>query len=149
MARIGGSFYDVNMEDKTERQIAHLAMIQAIIARMAANCFALKSLAVTLCAGVIALIGAVSNPSWVYLIAAAGPVLVFGWLDASYLQMERLYRKLYDDVRKGVEMEPFDMCVDRYEAQVEPAIRIALTWSVSWLYGTLLAVLALIGYMRA
>jgi len=137
------------MEDHTERQIAHLAMIQAIIARMAANSFALKSLAVTLCAGVIALIGAVPNPSKIYLIAAAGPVLVFGWLDASYLRFERLYRKLYDDVRKGGEMEPFDMRVDRYEAQVDPTIRIASTWSVSWLYGTLLAVLALIGYLRA
>lgn len=137
------------MEDTTERQIAHLAMIQAIIARMAANSFALKSLAVTLCAGVIALIGAVATPSKLYLIAAAGPVLVFGWLDASYLRLERLYRKLYDDVRKGVEMEPFDMRVDRYDAQVDPATRIATTWSVSWLYGTLLAVLALVGYLRA
>ncbi len=137
------------MEDRTERQIAHLAMIQAIIARMASNSFALKSLAVTLCAGVIALIGAVPNPSWKYFISAAGPVLVFGWLDASYLRLERLYRKLYDDVRKGVEMEPFDMRVDRYDAQVDSTARIAAAWSVSWLYGTLLAVLALIGLLRA
>ena len=123
-------------------------MIQAIIARMAANSFALKSLAVTLCAGVIALIGAVTNPSWIYLIAAVGPVLVFGWLDANYLRLEKLYRNLFDDVRKGVEMEPFDMRVDRYETQVDAATRIATTWSVSWLYGTLLAVLALVGYLR-
>ncbi len=90
------------MEDSTERQIAHLAMIQAVIARMASNSFALKSLTVTLCAGVIALIGAVSAPSKLYLIAAGGPVLVFGWLDANYLRLERLYRKLYDDVRASV-----------------------------------------------
>ncbi len=50
------------MEDKTERQIAHLAMIQAVIARMASNSFALKTLTVTLCAGVIALVGAVQKP---------------------------------------------------------------------------------------
>lgn len=137
------------MNYETERQIAHLAMIQAIIARMAANSFALKTLAITLCAGVIALIGAVQNPNKIYLLAAIGPVLVFGWLDAKYLRLERMYRKLYDDVRKGGEMEPFDMRVDRYEAQVDPTTRIAATWSVSWLYGTLLAVLALIGYLRA
>ncbi len=137
------------MEDSTQPQIAHLAMIQAVIARFASNSFALKSLAVTLCAGVIALIGAVPNPSKIYLIAAAGPVLVFGWLDARYLRLELLYRKLYDDVRKGGEMEPFDMRVDRYETQVDASIRIVFTWSVSWLYGTLLAVLALVGYLRA
>ncbi len=135
------------MEEKTERQIAHLAMIQAIIARMASNSFALKTLTVTLSAGVIALLGSVKTPSVLYPLAAIGPVLAFGWMDAKYLRLERLYRKLYDDVRKGAEMEPFDMRVDKYDAQVEPLSRIA----VSSIYMTLLAVLLIVsvGVMRA
>lgn len=139
------------MEDKTERQIAHLAMIQAVIARMASNSFALKTLTVTLCAGVIALVGAVQKPSLLYVLAAIGPVIMFGWLDAKYLRLERLYRKLYDEVRRGVEMEPFDMRVDRYDADVAPVSRIALSWSVNAVYSTLLAVLILvaIGVWRA
>ena len=132
------------MEDKTERQIAHLAMIQAVIARMASNSFALKTLTVTLCAGVIALVGAVQKPSMLYVIAAAAPVLMFAWMDASYLRLERLYRRLFDDVRKGVEMEPFDMRADRYDTAVPGTASLMATWSVSALYLTLLVVLLLV-----
>ncbi|MEW5964615.1 MAG: hypothetical protein AB1749_13760 [Pseudomonadota bacterium] len=132
------------MDEKTERQIAHLAMIQAVIARMASNSFTLKTLTVTLSAGVIALLGSVKTPSVLYPLAAIGPVLIFGWMDAMYLRLERLYRRLYDDVRRGAEMEPYDMCVDRYEAQVDPLRRIALSWSISSIYMALLAVLLIL-----
>lgn len=132
------------MDDKTEKQIAHLAMIQAIIARMASNSFALKTLSVTLVAGIVALVGAVQKPSVLYVLAALLPVLVFWWLDASYLRLERLYRKLYDDVRQGAELEPFDMRVDRYERDVQSVARISLSWSVNAIYSTLLAVLLIV-----
>lgn len=132
------------MEDNTERQIAHLAMIQAIIARMASNSFALKTLTVTLCAGAIALVGAVQKPSVLYVIAAIGSVIMFGWLDAKYFRLELLYRRLYDDVRNGVALEPFDMRIDRYEQQIDPLTRIALRWPVNAVYSTLLVVLILI-----
>ena len=51
------------MEDDTERRIAHLAMIQTVISRMASNSFALKTLSVTLVAGVLALADAVPRPA--------------------------------------------------------------------------------------
>jgi hypothetical protein len=132
------------MEDKTERQIAHLAMIQAVIARMASNSFALKTLSVTLAAGIIALVGAVQMPSPLYILAATLPVLVFWWMDAKYLQLERLYRALYDSVRHEEELEAFDMRVDRYRQDVQSVTRIALSWSVNAIYSTLLAVLAVV-----
>ncbi len=132
------------MEEGAERQIAHLAMIQAVIARMASNSFALKTLTVTICAGVIALLGAVQKPNLLYMLAAIGPVILFGWLDAKYLRHERLYRRLYDEVRRGTDIEPFDMSVERYDADVPPTSRIALSWSVNVIYSALLAILVLI-----
>jgi hypothetical protein len=132
------------VEDKTERQIAHLAMIQAVIARMASNSFALKTLSVTLTAGIIALVGAVQRPSPLYILAAILPVLVFWWMDAKYLQLERLYRALYDDVRLDRELDPYDMRVDRYRQNIQSVPRIALSWSVNAIYSTLLAVLMIV-----
>lgn len=132
------------MEDKTERLIGHLAMIQAVIARMASNSFALKTLTVTLCAGVVALVGSISKPNILYVLAAVAPVLVFSWMDASYLRLERLYRALYDDVRKGGELEPFDMRVSKYEAGVPSTLALMMSWSVSALYLTLLGVLCVV-----
>jgi hypothetical protein len=128
-----------------------LAMIQAVISRMASNSFALKTLTVTLCAGVVALLGAVQKPNLIYVLAALGPMAVFCWMDARYVRLERLFRHLYDDVSRGVEMQPFDMRVDRYEPHVEPSARIALSWSVGSVYVTLLAVLLIVsaGVLRA
>ena len=132
------------MDEKSERKIAHLAMIQAVIARMASNSFALKTLSVTLCAGVIALLGAVQKPAPAYVIAAILPVLVFWWMDAKYLQLERLYRALYDEIRMGDDSDPFAMSVSHLRGNVQPVLRIAISWSVNAIYMTLLIVVLVV-----
>lgn len=132
------------MTPEVERQIAHLAMVQAIIARMAANSFALKTLTVTLAAGVIALVGSVQQPQSTYLFAAIVPLVIFWGMDAKYLRLERLYRALYDGIRHNAEIEPFDMRVDRYQEQVQSSFAIAFSWSVGWIYGSLIFALAVV-----
>jgi hypothetical protein len=139
------------MEDRTERQIAHLAMIQAVIGRMASNSFALKALAVTLTAGVMALIGGSQKPSLLYPLGGVVAIAVFWCMDARYLHLENLYRALYEDVRLEREISPFDMDVSRYRDTCKPLRRIALSWSVNDIYVTLLGLLVLvaIGLWRA
>ena len=51
------------MTEPDQVMIAHLGMVQAVVARMAANSFALKALTVTLAAGVLAFTGAVTEPA--------------------------------------------------------------------------------------
>ena len=135
------------MDHKPEQQAAHLAMIQAVIARMASNSFALKTLSVTLTAGIIALIGAIQHPNSIYAIAGALPVIIFWWMDAKYLQLERLYRILYDEVRMNHDHEPFGMRVNRYYSQVQPLRDIAVSWSIVPIYSVLIAVLVIIAYV--
>lgn len=81
-----------------ENKIKHLEMIQAIITRMNSNSFMLKGWAVTLVAGVFALASKESNEF--YFLIAFIPVMTFWGLDAYYLLQERLYRDLYNYVRK-------------------------------------------------
>ena len=78
-------------------------MIQGVINRMASNSFMLKGWAVTLIAGIFAL--AAKDANKLYFIIAYVPILVFWGLDAYYLRQERLYRKLYEKVRKQKETE--------------------------------------------
>ena len=78
-------------------------MIQGVINRMASNSFMLKGWAVTLVAGIFAL--AAKDADKLYFIITYVPILVFWGLDAFYLRQERLYRKLYDKVRKQTEEE--------------------------------------------
>jgi hypothetical protein len=132
------------MVEFDQARIAHMQMIQGIITRMAGNSFALKTLAVTLTTGVVALLGAIKNPSPIYTLAALLPILMFWWLDARYLQLERLYRRLYDDVRQGKMGDSFSMNTRAYSPEVASVARIAMTWSVIGIYLALLAVLGIV-----
>ena len=127
-----------------QSKIAHLQIIQNVIARMAGNSFSLRTLAVTLTTGLIALLGSIERPTPLYALAALLPLLIFWLLDARYLQLERLYRRLYDDVRLGKSDEPFNMAISPYSNQEHSVPNIALSWSVLWVYATLLLVVALI-----
>jgi hypothetical protein len=133
------------MSEFDQNKIAHLQMIQNVIARMAGNSFSLRTLAVTLTTGLIALLGSIAKPTPLYALAALLPLFVFWLLDARYLQLERLYRRLYDDVRLGKTSEPFIMAIGPYSRQEKSVPTIAMSWSILWVYATLLIVLALIG----
>ncbi len=82
------------MEDN---RIKYFEMIQGVINRMASNSFMLKGWAVTLVSGIFIL--ASKDADKTYFLVAYIPVIVFWGLDAYYLQQERLYRSLYNDVR--------------------------------------------------
>ncbi len=132
-----------DMVELTENQVRHLEAIQHVITRLAGNSFALKALAGTIAAAVIAYAGATDNSSpWV---SGAGilPSVVFWLMVAQYLRLERLFRKLYDGVRHGEVTEPFDMNFIRYSSEVESMWCIAKSWSVLWFY--LILVVVLIG----
>lgn len=86
-----------------DNKIKHLEMIQGVINRMASNSFALKGWAVTLVAGIFVL--ASKDTDKLYFLVAYIPVIVFWCLDAYYLLEERLYRSLYEKVRKTDEKD--------------------------------------------
>ena len=86
-----------------DNKINHLEMIQGVINRMASNSFMLKGWAVTLAAGIFAL--ASKDADKMYFLITYVPVIVFWLLDSYYLLQERLYRDLYNDVRKKSETE--------------------------------------------
>jgi hypothetical protein len=81
-----------------EKKLKHLDFIQIIITRMAVNSFLLKGWTVTLIAGAFALSAKDANPR--YILIAYFPIIVFWFLDGYYLYEERLFRSVYDHVRK-------------------------------------------------
>lgn len=87
-------------EEKTSKiqtnKIKHLEMIEAIVERMAKNCFQLKGWAMTLVAAVVALASQSSDKR--FIILAFIPIIGFWILDAFYLQTERRYNLLYKNV---------------------------------------------------
>lgn len=126
----------------TSEQLKHLDYIQGVISRMADNSFKIKGWMITLISALLALY--VNNQNWLFLLVAFVPIFVFWFLDAYYLQQERTFRGLYDDVirhRIGL----FSMNIHSYEASKYSFLQAFLSKTICSLYGTiaLLNVIAL------
>ena len=76
----------------------HLEMIQNVINRMGNNSFLLKGWAVLVIVAIFTFTGESNNDIKCILFTNI-PLIVFWGLDSYYLQLERKYRKLYDDIR--------------------------------------------------
>lgn len=107
-------------ESKHENLHKEIDLIQAVISRLAQNCFLVKGWSITLVSVVLALgkddLLTTAKPSW--LLALTLTIwLAFWYLDAYFLRQERLFRKLYEHVvayhndptrpRYTLDVEPF------------------------------------------
>jgi len=118
--------------------IAHMTIIQGVVTRLETNSFTLKALAMTIAASVLAFTSSVDDPNWVYPLAGCFPVFVFWLMDAKYLRLGRLFRRLFDSVRLGKVETPFSMNISPYQIDEQTVIRVAFSWSVCWFYLSIL-----------
>lgn len=91
-----------------ENKVKHLEMIESVIDRMGHNSFQLKGWAVTLMSIVGALSAKGSDKS--FMLLGLIPLIAFWFLDSYYLQLERKYRVMFEQVRAKDEADiDFDM----------------------------------------
>jgi hypothetical protein len=87
-------------------RIKHLEMIQAVVTRLAGNSFLVRGWALTVSAAFFGF--AITQDDSRLALVGLLPVTLFFALDAYFLQAERLFRLLYDEVRDvGSDIEPF------------------------------------------
>ena len=122
-----------------EVQLKHLTDIQATISRLAQNSFTIRGWSVTLVSIIFAVLNTKTSPAavaWLPLV----PAMVFWWLDAYYLRLERLYRRLYAAAATrltagppadGPDLAALDMDISRYRSTVPSLPRTLLTPSVA------------------
>lgn len=81
-----------------EAKYKHLEFIQGVVSRLASNSFRMKGWSVVLVAALLAVLARQGRIEF----APIGfvPVLVFWGLDGYFLWQERLFRALYDHVRR-------------------------------------------------
>lgn len=96
-----------------ENKRKHLEFIQELVSRMSGNLFFLRGWTITLITALLALFIKGTNASYViyFLIVL---ILVFWILDGYFLSQERLFRDLYNYVRKLKE-EEIDFSMDTSE----------------------------------
>ena len=97
-----------------ENKRKHLEFIQGVINRMAGNLFFLRGWTITLIAALFALFVKGANADYIFVVYF--PVIIFWILDGYFLSQERLFRALYNHVRKLDEKEiDFSMDVSGYK----------------------------------
>lgn len=135
------------MTKPDDAAIAHMSMIQGVVTRLETNSFTLKALAMTLATAVLAFSGSVKHPNWIYPVAGCLPVVVFWIMDATYLRLGRLFRRLYDAARHGKIEEPFSMNIEGYISDEQSALRIAFSWSICWFYLSILLAFGIASFL--
>lgn len=80
----------------TSGKIKHLEFIQNVITRMNTNSFQIKGWSIVIVSALLAIYASTKNSY--FFLAAVLPTLIFWFLDAYYLNQERKFRGLYNDV---------------------------------------------------
>jgi hypothetical protein len=137
-------------DDFDDRRIKHMEMIQAVISRLGNDSFLIKGWAVTVAAAFLGF--AVTQDKWQLALASIGPTLLFWFLDSTYLRNERLFRDLFNRVRKDDKVELFFMSATgkpymkrvTEEAKKKGSENAASLWQTFWrqalslFYGTVI-----------
>ena len=95
-----------------EEKVKHIEFVQSVITRMSTNSFQLKGWMITIVSALLALFASSSNE--LFVLIALVPTIVFWFLDAFYLQQERKFRGLYNDIAAGT-ITNFEMPIDKYK----------------------------------
>jgi hypothetical protein len=114
-------------------------MIQSVIDRMAGNSTSIKGWAITTCLAVDALVINSSNEDFSLLLFL--PVIVFYFLDSSYLYVEKnfiyLFKKAVEGEIKDYEMSP---SVLSKNIRISNLLKAMTSWSVIFFYSPLFLV---------
>lgn len=121
--------------------IAHIALLQGIINRLAGASASCKTWCITLVAALVSLSGATKAPAVVTV--ALVPVVVFAFLDTMYLAQERAYRALFAAVIAKVREGTYERA-DAFDATASTSfggsLRAFASWSVFPVYLGLIAI---------
>ena len=99
--------------DGKERVIKHLEMTQGVINRLGRDSFLLKSWSMTALIATMVLISRQDAPHPYLALSLILPIAGFWILDGYFLWQERLFRRVYDEVRQQDETD-FKMDLVKY-----------------------------------
>ncbi len=130
--------------DEEKRQ--HLEFIQNVITRMNTNSFQIKGMAITIVSALIAIYASTSNVSFIFL--GIAPTLLFWFLDSYYLQQERKFRGVYNNVaglKSDVDIKLYEMPIQKFQGGQYCFSNVFFSKTIVWLYGIIVFILLLGG----
>ena len=130
-----------------ENKRKHLEFIQSAINRMAGNLFFLRGWTITLIAALFAFFVKDANTDFIFVVYF--PVIIFWILDGYFLSQERLFRALYNHVRRLDEKEiDFSMNTSEYNEDKRNSLICSMFSStLLFFYLPLVGVMLLVTYL--
>ncbi|QCJ44334.1 hypothetical protein FAY30_21850 [Bacillus sp. S3] len=127
-----------------ENKLKHLEFIQGVINRMGQNSFLLKGWTVTLVAGLFVFAN-IQEMDYRFISIALIPTIFFWLLDGYFLWQEKMFRKLYDHVRKKAEGEviDFSMNVKPFAPEISSWMRICLSNTLGLFYLPIIVIIVI------
>ena len=116
--------------------VKHLEMIQAVVTRLANNSFLIKGWTLTVAAAAYGF--AVNRIDWKLAVAGTIVVLGFWFLDTYYLRQERLFRHLYNRVRKNITTSADDRFAMTTDAGEEKPVKVFFSITLMIFYPVLI-----------
>lgn len=132
------------MKNKTEIIHKEIDLLQACITRMANNSFLIKGWTIALVSLILTLNNNHPKFNWIIII----PILAFWYLDAFFLNTERVYRTQYDWViknRENTNENLYELNPSKFQGN-EGILKTIISESLLIFYGTLIALSLFISY---
>jgi hypothetical protein len=132
--------------DRETDKIKHLEFIQNIITRMNTNSFQIKGMAITIVSALLAIYATTTNIAYVFL--GIIPTILFWFLDSYYLQQERKFRGVYNNIvglKNDIEIKPFEMPIQKFKGKQYCFCKVFFSKTLAWLYGIVVLFLLLGG----
>jgi hypothetical protein len=127
-----------------EEKRQHLEFIQNVITRMNTNSFQIKGMAVTIVSALIAIYATTTNTAFIFL--GIIPTILFWFLDSYYLQQERKFRGVYNNVaglKNDIEIKLYEMPIQKFKGGQYCFYKVFFSKTIAWLYGTIVFLLLL------
>jgi len=131
-----------------EAKKQHLEFIQNAITRMNTNSFQIKGMAVAIVSALLAVYVATNNVAFIFL--GIVPTILFWLLDSYYLQQERKFRGIYNNVagiENDVEIKPYEMPIQKFNGRQYCFCKVFFSKTIFWLYGIIIFVLLFGGFI--
>lgn len=137
-------------ENNIEAVHKEIDLIQSCINRMAHNSFLIKGWTITIVAVVLALAEKLTDSTYLCFVVLI-PIISFWYLDAFFLQTEKMYRKMYEWVLDARKKEDdsylYDLNLHRFKEHVDSRFKIMRSITLRVFYGIpFFIVLVIIGY---
>jgi lipopolysaccharide export LptBFGC system permease protein LptF len=128
----------------------HLEFVQNIITRMNSNSFQIKGMAVTIVSALLAVYA--SNSKIEFILVAIFPTVVFWLLDSYYLNQERIFRGIYNDVagltdkKEAIIVQLYEMPLQKYVGGKYNQFNAFISPTILFLYLPVIVFLSILWY---